>query len=354
MSDRTDCSEDSCFQEDESFHDHYEIDGLIGHGGSAKIYEVHRKGSWQRFACKEISLEGAINSTDTLQTELQALRRTNHPNVLKMVEAFETAQKAWLVLELVEGGDLVSALGQLPRYSERNIAKLFKQLLLGMKHLHEQGVVHRDLKIENLLCAHSSSSSDSKQQQTYGAEELTVKIADFGLSAVSSDWKSSSGSGSGSQPAHKPSKHARHLKEMWGTTEYFAPEVYEKAYGFQADVWSLGCVLFEMLTGHLAFPKREVLQPLRSKLFHDKPKRCFEERYEWDDLSPAARSLIKGMLRRNPLRRLSVEECLQHPWICSADNNCDKHLPRVKKMFQQREHKRTAARETKHGELFIH
>lgn len=52
MSDRTDCSEDSCFQEDESFHDHYEIDGLIGHGGSAKVYEVHRKGSWQRFACK--------------------------------------------------------------------------------------------------------------------------------------------------------------------------------------------------------------------------------------------------------------------------------------------------------------
>eukprot|EP00981_Chlorochromonas_danica_P009592 scaffold2755_cov194-Ochromonas_danica.AAC.5 len=109
---------------------------------------------------------------------------------------------------------------------------------------------------------------------------------------------------------------------MWGTTEYFAPEVYERAYGFQADVWSLGCILYEMLTGHLAFPCRDrSLSLVKRALFHGvyKPKRLFEQRSGWRKLSREARSLIKGMLKRNPVKRLDIEECLSHPWLKLAE-----------------------------------
>ena len=105
---------------------------------------------------------------------------------------------------------------------------------------------------------------------------------------------------------------------MWGTKEYFAPEVYQKAYGPQADVWSLGCVLYELLVGETPFPVRERPTSAVERLLLNggqKVKRAFELRPGWQALSDEARDLLSRMLKVNPRRRLSVEECLAHPWI---------------------------------------
>lgn len=356
---RTDVSSRSVSLEDvpgeSSFSDVYVTDSLLGFGSSANVYAVHDRKTWDKFACKEVKMSASVTDSMTICTEIEALKRVNHANVIKLHEVFQTEHKAWLVLELVRGGDLISALSRLPAYNERTIAMLFRQILLGVKHLHEQGIVHRDLKIENMLC---EIEGDFEAKQPVPAENMTVKITDFGLSAVCMDWEAG---------RNKPSKGARHLKEMWGTTEYFAPEVYDRAYGFQADVWSLGCVLYELLTGHLAFPSRDMQVPIADRLFlHGlkKPLRAFEQRSEWKELSNEARSLIKGMLNRDPKRRLSVEECLAHPWIAGSLDpdffipredvtKYHKERSRVKKAFKlwaRRNEERTARRQ---GELYI-
>jgi serine/threonine protein kinase len=291
-----------------AFQAKYEREQLIGLGSSAEVFKVTEKGTGKKYACKIISLENnKMNDSKTMRTEIAILQQSKHNNIVDLHEVFETNQKAWLILELVQGGNLVAALSGMSVYTERMIARLFHQLLLGVQHLHEQGVVHRDLKAENILCEREIVNEGEE------VERLTVKITDFGLSALSAKHSNS---------GRKASKRAKHLQEMWGTEEYFAPEVYQKAYGAQADVWSLGCVLFEMLTGQLAFPHRELSVSFAERLFlHglSKPKRTFERRAEWPALSAEARSLIKGMLKRNPVRRLDIAACLQHPWILNAD-----------------------------------
>ncbi len=110
------------------------------------------------------------------------------------------------------------------------------------------------------------------------------------------------------------------LYQMWGTTMYFAPEVYDRAYGYQADIWSLGCMLYEMLTGEVAFAEREVVDNKKKKSWFGgskgtKGRRSFESHEHYQMLSVEARSLIQGMLHRNPKKRLNIEECLRHPFI---------------------------------------
>eukprot|EP00981_Chlorochromonas_danica_P006168 scaffold1302_cov165-Ochromonas_danica.AAC.2 len=304
---------------DEAFYSTFVPDKLLGFGASGNVLKAHHCETLESYACKYVRADGVINNPRTIKTEIEAYSRTNHVNVVRMYRVYQTERKAWMVMELVEGGDLVSALADLPVYTERSIAKLFKQILLGVQHLHENGIIHRDLKIENMLCARSASPSSSTSSPTTSetpiesVDDLTVKIVDFGLSAVLPNWVPGS---------DVPTKQFCGLTEMWGTTEYFAPEVYEEAYGFQADVWSLGCILYEMLTGELAFPSRDRRVSLMERVFSHqmhKPVRCFKQRSAWRKLSPEARSLIKGMLKRNHLKRLDIAGCLSHPWIKMAE-----------------------------------
>lgn len=359
---------------DHAFRQKYRIVRFLGHGASANVYLIKEKGTHTLFACKkvEMSRSNRLNDRKTMQAEIEVFRRCHHPNIVQLHDLYQTEKKAWMVLEYIQGGDLLSALSQLPLYNERSIAKLFKQVLLGVQHLHEQGVIHRDLKIENLLCERAdltqlTSSSSSKTSEipspveikaalqsaftatpstmipipspapVRSVDDLTIKITDFGLSAVLPNWV---------KGKDQPNKHFNELKEKWGTFEYFAPEVYQRAYGFQADVWSLGCILYEMLTGRLAFPRRERHQSWIDRLLLNgfmKPKRMFEQRVEWSGLSSDAKSLIKGMLKRDPKKRLDITTCLAHPWIQNADSTknvgkrtYDVDRPQIRKRMMDR------------------
>lgn len=214
----------------------------------------------------------------------------------------------------------LDTLGIENNYNEKSIAMIFKQILLGVKYLHELGIIHRDLKMDNLLYSSSSPSSssstpasslDEEDSTTTTSSSITVKIADFGLSALTPNKRTMKTASS--------LKSMKSLKEMWGTVEYFAPEIYEQAYGYQIDIWALGCLLYEMLTGELAFPSREYplhfLDKISEKLSKKKELRPFEMKSGWKDLSPLVQSLIKGMLKRNPQKRFDIDECLSHPWI---------------------------------------
>lgn len=283
----------------------YDFGKLIGRGASGEVHVVREKSTGTLYACKSVRLNNRMNDHRTMATEICILKRAHHENIVCMHEIFEARDATWFILDLVKG-DLIEGLTLLPSYSEASIAELFKQLLQGVQYLHSIGVVHRDLKIDNLLYSLESSGAGVREGESGGEVKLKVKIADFGLSAqISADAFGS--------------KSSRSLKEMWGTTEYFAPEVYKRAYGPQADVWALGCILYEMLTGEIAFPSRELCgnKTIERFLLNGGVKipRDFERREGWKALSPEAQSLIKGMLKTNPVQRFSIQECLQHPWI---------------------------------------
>jgi serine/threonine protein kinase len=139
-------------------------------------------------------------------------------------------------MELVEGSGLRGVLASTKHYSEEVASRFIRQTLIGVHYLHNQGVVHRDLKIDNLLL-HGDINSG------------IVKIADFGLSALIKP---------GTKGYHlnesQKRKDYKGLTDKWGTATHFSPELIAKAYGPQNDIWSIGCMMYEMLTGFEAFP----------------------------------------------------------------------------------------------------
>jgi len=209
-----------------------------------------------------------------------------------MYELYETPKCLWIILELVDGGDLTHFLASTPNYTEENAALHVKQMLQGVHYLHSLGVVHRDLKLDNILLKNG-----------------VVKIADFGLSALVR-------LGDSGYDPELSSKRKRfnELREMWGTKEYFAPELVDMKYGPQADVWALGCILYEMLCGHQAFPQT---QRGDEDLYGRIKRGDYDVRNpdRWSNISTEAKTCISYMLTPDPSRRLSASELLNDPWV---------------------------------------
>lgn len=113
---------------------------------------------------------------------------------------------------------------------------------------------------------------------------------------------------------------------MWGTKEYFAPELIEGSYGPQADMWSIGCIMYEMLVGKPAFPflrnERELYGRIQKKVFDTTCK-------EYSELSENAKSLLNAMLTTDPVKRYSATEALRHGWLVDHQNQCNNHLERA-------------------------
>eukprot|EP01034_Spumella_vulgaris_P022803 gene22803-28967_t len=143
----------------------------------------------------------------------------------------------------------------------------------------------------------------------------TVKIADFGLSALVELTSSNTDTGSPSYPATSSKrKKFTALSVRWGTKEFFAPEVISEAYGPQADVWALGCVLYEMLCGDQAFPER------RHQFERSLYERITRGKYDmsspcWKTISYNAKNLLKRMLQHDPVKRITCSDALRHPFV---------------------------------------
>lgn len=206
--------------------------------------------------------------------EIDILKILKHTSHIKLLETFETAKHYLIVMELCPGGDLLKFVKK-RRWLEESQAKfLFKQLMLGVAYMHKSGVVHRDLKLENILL------------DSHG----NIKIGDFGVSRrILKD---------------------QTLFEQCGTPTYIAPEVMSDAgyKGFPVDIWSAGICLFAILHGHVPLEAYE-LDDLTPEFFAQKIDFCE------DELSSQILDLIKGMLTIDVAKRLTAEEVLHHPWF---------------------------------------
>lgn len=215
---------------------------------------------------------------------------SNHPNVAGLRAVYEDNEAVHLILDLCEGGQLFDEICAQGTISERDVAKYFRKMVEVVHHCHTLGIAHRDIKPENFLLSQSGP-------------EGKVKAADFGLSQF-----------------FRPGKPFRSLV---GSAYYVAPEVLNRDYGPKADVWSLGVCLYILLTGLTPFwgdTEEEVFgMVLNADVdFQAEP---------WPLLSRPAKDIVQKMLQRDPARRPSAQQLLQHQWLCQAAP--DAPLPHV-------------------------
>ena len=256
---------------------------VIGHGSFAKVWKAHHKETDKVAAVKEINTERLNKKLlESLASEIAVLQRVNHPHIVNLYETIKRPEKSriYLVLEYCEGGDLSRFVKKNGRLQEQRVLYFMRQLCSGLKHLRSLNLMHRDLKPQNLLL--------SKPQGEGG--DMVLKIADFGF-------------------ARDLSIHGL-ADTLCGSPLYMAPEILQyKQYDVKADLWSVGAILFELVSGVPPYTGSNHIQLLKS----------IEQReasLPADlDLSVACAHLVRCLLKKNPIQRLSFEGLFSHPFI---------------------------------------
>eukprot|EP00189_Rhodosorus_marinus_P002575 CAMPEP_0113963666 /NCGR_PEP_ID=MMETSP0011_2-20120614/6652_1 /TAXON_ID=101924 /ORGANISM="Rhodosorus marinus" /LENGTH=388 /DNA_ID=CAMNT_0000975765 /DNA_START=668 /DNA_END=1834 /DNA_ORIENTATION=- /assembly_acc=CAM_ASM_000156 len=236
-----------------------------------------------------------------LRREIDIQQRLLHDSIVRLVDAFETKADIYIVMELVKGGMLVDRLISMHKFRESDAQYVMQQLLEAVNYLHGCGVVHRDLKLDNILCTYEKG--------------LKVKIADFGLAGrLTHDAEGRC------SVSREENGDVRHLKSYVGTPLYMAPEITgDSEYDEAVDLWSLGIVMYALISGEIPDfdPDDEHTQP-GTVAGPDSPV--------WKTVSPDAWSLVHGLLSRDPLKRLNAQAALEHDWFKRSSELSDKPL----------------------------
>lgn len=269
----------------------YTLGEKLGSGSFATVYRATKKTDKTQYAVKVIK-KGNLKQDElaVLQDEVDILNKIKHPNVVQLMEMYENKNKMFMVLELLEGGELFDSILAKGSYSEKEASEVTRSVVDAIKYLHGVGVVHRDLKPENLMYAHKHHSVN---------EPHNVKITDFGLAKH----LKSTGTNAGG------------MTTACGTPGYVAPEVLNNtAYGPQVDMWSIGVILYILLCGFPPFYNQSTAalyrQIKRGEFDFPKPY--------WDDISDNAKNLVCGLLTVDAKKRLTPDQVLAHPWISSG------------------------------------
>lgn len=256
----------------------YVIGKELGRGRFSTVCECVNKVTTVHFAVKIIE-KAKIEPEEKalLRTEIAVLKLVNHPNIIKMEGIYESRTHMYIVMEKLTGGELFERIVGRPRFTEDEAAKLIRPLLESVGYLHDLGIVHRDIKPENVLCGENLDE---------------VKIADFGLSKMV-------------LPTEK-------MDTACGTLSYVAPEVLTmQGYGQEADIWSIGVILFLILCGKLPFDGAnhdDIINATIKAEIRVSPG-------VWNALSEEARDIIKKVLHKDPKERISARAALRHPWL---------------------------------------
>ena len=234
-----------------------------------------------------------------IQYETELMKRFNHKNITKILEVFHDEEYMLIIMEYINGENLFSFVKKRRKLSEKLAKFLFRQIILGIEHIHSKNVVHRDIKLENIMIDFNN----------------TIKICDFGIGKV---LKSED----------------ELLYDKCGTPMYMAPEIIlsnenDGYKGFPVDIWSSGITLYIMLSGTLPFNlksknnkkenisfngnKRYNNTYLQNQIISVKPR-------EIENISEEAKDLLKGILNKNPEKRLTCNQILNHPWLKNAKN----------------------------------
>lgn len=269
--------------------DKYDLKDVLGTGAFSQVRLAESKEEpGKMYAIKIIDKKALKGKEDSLENEIRVLRRLDHINVVKLLDAYESRQCVYLVMELVTGGELFDRIVEKGSYTEKDAADLIKQVLSAVSYMHDSGVVHRDLKPENLL--YYSPEAESR-----------IMISDFGLSKMEDSGL---------------------MATACGTPGYVAPEVLaQKPYGKAVDVWSIGVISYILLCGYPPFYDENdanlFAQILKGEFEFDSPY--------WDDISEEAKDFIRSLMCVDVEKRLSCRDSLKHCWITGAQSERNIH-----------------------------
>ncbi|XP_019430768.1 PREDICTED: serine/threonine-protein kinase ATG1c-like isoform X2 [Lupinus angustifolius] len=269
----------------------YIVGRQIGAGSFSVVWHGRHKVHGTEVAIKEIgTLRLNKKLQESLMSEIFILKQINHPNIIRLHDIIEVPGKIHLVLEYCKGGDLSLYIQRHGRVLEATAKHFMQQLATGLQVLRDNNLIHRDLKPQNLLLSRND-------------ERSVLKIADFGFAR---------------------SLQPRGLAEtLCGSPLYMAPEIMQlQKYDAKADLWSVGAILFQLVTGRTPFTGNNQIQLLQNIM------KSTELQFPPDNrsLSIDCKDLCQKLLRRNPVERLTFEEFFNHPFLSQKQPERDESL----------------------------
>ena len=274
----------------------------LGEGAFGSVEEVKHKISGAIRAMKIIDktrMKLGSEEEEQLINEINILKTLDHPNIMKVFEYYNYNNHLYIISEFISGGELFDKITENHNLKEDISSNIMKQIFSAINFCHENNIVHRDLKPENILI---------EKEEKLDKDFLTIKIIDFGTC--------------------DKIKKGEKLEKQVGTPYYTAPEVNNKNYDKKCDLWSCGVILYVMLAGKQPFNgdnDEEINYAIqRCKIdFNDEI---------WDNISNDAKDLIKKLLIKNPKKRYSAKDALNHPWIKNDKNKINLDQNKLKEI----------------------
>uniref|UniRef100_A0A2K6LHV9 Myosin light chain kinase, smooth muscle n=1 Tax=Rhinopithecus bieti TaxID=61621 RepID=A0A2K6LHV9_RHIBE len=287
--------------------DVYDIEDRLGSGKFGQVFRLVEKKTRKVWAGKFFKAYSA-KEKENIRQEISIMNCLHHPKLVQCVDAFEEKANIVMVLEIVSGGELFERIiDEDFELTERECIKYMRQISEGVEYIHKQGIVHLDLKPENIMCVNKTGTR--------------IKLIDFGLA--------------------RRLENAGSLKVLFGTPEFVAPEVinYEPI-GYATDMWSIGVICYILVSGLSPFMgdnDNETLANVTSATWD------FDDE-AFDEISDDAKDFISNLLKKDMKNRLDCTQCLQHPWLMKDTKNMEaKKLSkdRMKKYMARRKWQKT-------------
>ncbi|XP_075878088.1 serine/threonine-protein kinase 33 isoform X2 [Nelusetta ayraudi] len=226
-----------------------------------------------------------------LEQEITILKQVNHANIIHLQRVYDTTRMIYLVMELCDGGELKQLLQRKSFFSEEETRHIICSLANAVVYLHRKNIVHRDLKLENILVEKSVGDDNGR---------INIKVTDFGLSMQTN--------GVGIEHT---------MSDACGTLIYMAPEMMSgRGYSQWCDIWSIGIIMYMLLSGESPFVSKTKYE-LLEEIMNEGVKFTQDV---WSTVSDAAKTLLTCLLKMDPAYRMSASQILETPWITGDTN----------------------------------
>ena len=255
----------------------------LGNGTFGVVYEA-KNVLFNNFVAMKVITKNEYMDNVLIKNEIDILKKLSHPNIVRIYEFYESDYYFYLINENCEGGELFNYINK-STLNEQQLSVIFYQVFSGLCYLHENNILHRDMKPENILIANKEIDLLSDE------EYFWIKIIDFGTAKIFEQNKSEN--------------------SIVGSAYYIAPEVLNQDYNEKCDTWSVGVILYMTLVGRAPFDGRnneEIINSIKTKTLDENNERLLQR-------SPEVRDLVKGLLEKDTSKRLSAKEALNHKWF---------------------------------------